>query len=72
MQKISILVPADNDESTIGPIVDKLVALPFSNCEIIVVDDGSKDNTVAVVREYASKSPRIRLFLSTVNAGKTA
>lgn len=72
MQKISILVPAYNEESTIGTILDKLLALPFSNCEIIVVDDGSKDNTVAVVREYAAKSPHIRLFVSPGNEGKTA
>ncbi|MFN7892035.1 MAG: glycosyltransferase family 2 protein [Pirellula sp.] len=72
MQKISILVPAYNEESTIGTILDKLLALPFSNCEIIVVDDGSQDKTVEIVREYASKSPHIRLLVSPRNAGKTA
>ena len=57
MQKISILVPAFNEESTIGTILEKLLALAFENCEIIVVDDGSQDQTVAVVRAYAEKSP---------------
>lgn len=48
---VSILVPAYNEEVTIEATIQSLLSLEYKVYEIIVVDDGSKDNTAKVVRE---------------------
>lgn len=70
--KVSILVPAFNEEATLERVVRKLVALSLSEYEIILVDDGSTDQTVAVAKRLTEQFPQIKLFCQTKNQGKTA
>ena len=70
--KVSILVPAFNEEKTIERILNKLLALPIDDFEIIVVDDGSTDSTGEIVRRIAVDISKIRLFSQAKNGGKTA
>jgi cellulose synthase/poly-beta-1,6-N-acetylglucosamine synthase-like glycosyltransferase len=55
--KISILAPAYNEEATIEDSVRSLLALYYANLEIVVVNDGSKDNTVAVLQRVFELVP---------------
>jgi len=57
--KISVLVPARNEEASIGSCVDALLDQDYPNLEIIVLDDDSADGTAAVVR--SRHDPRLRL-----------
>ncbi len=70
---ISILVPAYNEEAVISPALASLLRLHYENYEIILVDDGSSDNTLGVVRQLlATHNPRdipVRI-ISHSNAGK--
>jgi len=52
--KISIIIPAYNEATTIGDIVSKIKAL-YPDFEIIVVNDGSKDETAAVAKRAGAK-----------------
>ena len=56
--KLSILVPVFNEEKTIVPILEKLVALKLSNAEkeIVIIDDGSKDQTASKIGEFFKKT----------------
>jgi chlorobactene glucosyltransferase len=56
---ISVLVPARNEEESIGACLDALVEQDYPNLEIIVLDDDSTDRTAATVR--ARRDPRLRL-----------
>lgn len=56
--RVSIIVPAYNCENYIKQCVDSLLAQTYSNVEIIVVNDGSTDNTWELLSEY---SDRVRL-----------
>ncbi len=58
--KVSIIVPAYNAEDYIDRCLGSLVSQTYSNIEIIVVDDGSKDNTRNIV--HANNDPRIILL----------
>ena len=71
MDTISVIVPAYNIGPYLSRSLDSLLAQTYQNLEIIVVDDGSSDNTVAVMREYAEKSDRIRTIFKE-NGGVTS
>ncbi len=58
MTKISILVPAYNEAATIATLLDKVIGVSLANSmskEIIIVNDGSKDNTATILDEYFKK-----------------
>ena len=54
---VTIVVPAYNEEVTVVETVKSLLSLEYHSYEIIVVDDGSKDNTTAVLREGFDMHP---------------
>src|SRR5262245_260036 len=68
---VSVVIPAFNEASRIGDSVQKIMAfldgMPFSS-EVIVVDDGSADDTSGVVKRIASR--RLRVIRNDVNHGK--
>lgn len=68
MPTISVVIPAYNAGKYIGLALDSLIDQTFQDWECIVVNDGSTDNTLAVIQEYASREPRIR-FSSITNSG---
>ncbi|MBN2121098.1 MAG: glycosyltransferase family 2 protein [Candidatus Omnitrophica bacterium] len=55
MKQVSIVVPAHNAEETIAGCLKTIRQSEFSDYELIVVDDGSKDATGAISKEYADK-----------------
>jgi len=55
--RISMLAPAYNEAATIGESVRALLALYYPNLEVVVVNDGSKDTTFAVLREQFNLVP---------------
>lgn len=50
--KVSIVIPAYNEEKDIGACLSSLEEQTFKDFEIIVVDDGSKDNTVKIAKSF--------------------
>jgi glycosyltransferase involved in cell wall biosynthesis len=62
---ISVVIPAFNAGQFIRRTVDSILAQTYSDFEIIVVDDGSTDNTADVVRSYG---PKVR-YIYQQNAG---
>jgi dolichyl-phosphate beta-glucosyltransferase len=72
---LSIIVPAYNEELRIPPTLERLNAFLAAQplrYEIVVVDDGSKDRTCAVVLEHAQRMPNLRLVRQVPNRGKGA
>ena len=69
----SIVIPAYNEGERLGATLEKVVAYVRSqgwNAEVIVVNDGSRDNTADLVREFAAKDPMLRLVENPGNRGK--
>src|SRR5437016_1008248 len=66
---VSILVPAYNAEKWIAATIKSALGQTWSNKEIIVVDDGSTDQTVAVARRFESNGVRV---ITTSNQGAAA
>ena len=68
---VSVIIAAYNEEKVIVPTVQALLAGDYSNLEVIVVDDGSKDRTYDVARETFAGDPRVRV-LTKPNGGKAS
>ena len=68
---VSILVPAYNEELVIANTIRSLLASDYSKYEIIVIDDGSQDNTSKIVSWEFGGDERVRLF-TVANAGKAS
>lgn len=68
---VSVVVPAFNEAKVIDRTINSLLASDYENLEIIVVDDGSTDATVAAVREKFGSNPRV-VLLTKENGGKAA
>jgi len=69
----SIVIPACNESQRIGATLEKVVAYVAKmgwTAEIIVVNDGSRDATPEIVRQWAQKNPIIRLAENPGNRGK--
>ena len=62
MAKVSIITASYNYEDYIRETIESVIAQTFEDWEMIVVDDGSKDNSVEVIKSYAAKDARIKLL----------
>ncbi|MEM0091119.1 MAG: glycosyltransferase family 2 protein [Saccharolobus sp.] len=60
----SIIIPAKNEEKVLGRLLDRLVNLEYdrSKYEVIVVEDGSTDNTMNICKEYESKYNVVKCY----------
>lgn len=59
---VSVVIPAYDAERFIGATLDSVLEQSYENFEVIVVDDGSTDSTVGLVRAYARRDARVRLL----------
>ncbi|KAF6244679.1 glycosyltransferase [Nitrosopumilus sp. b2] len=57
--KVSIILPARNEEEFLGRCLDSLINQDYENYEIIVIDDSSEDSTANIISEYAKKNLKI-------------
>lgn len=68
MPDVSIIVPVYNTEKYLNRCVDSILNQSFENFELILIDDGSTDRSLQIMREYESKDKRVRIF-SNKNSG---
>ena len=67
---LSVVIPAHNEEGTLGSIVEKLLKIP-NLFEIIIVDDCSTDGTAEVAAALERNHPQVRVTRQAKNSGKT-
>ena len=69
--KVSVIIPAYNAAADIARAAESVLGQSHRALELIVVDDGSKDNTAAVLAELSRKDSRMR-YISIQNSGPAA
>lgn len=74
MTSVSIVIPMRNEAENVGPLIADITTAiaDLSDYEIIVVDDGSTDDTAARTRALSLQDPRIRLVRHAKSAGQSA
>ncbi len=60
--KVSVIVPIYNVEKYLRQCLDSIVGQTLKDLEIILINDGSKDNSLAIITEYAKKDARIKII----------
>ncbi len=58
---VTVIVPVFNAERHVRETLDSIAGQTLRNLEVIVVDDGSSDASIAIVEEFAARDPRVRL-----------
>lgn len=66
--KLSIIIPVYNAEKSLHRCIDSILTQAFTDYELLVIDDGSKDKSRDILDEYARKDERVRVF-SQPNSG---
>lgn len=64
---ISIVLPIYNGEKYMRKSIDSVLAQTYANWELLIIDDGSTDNTAVIAQEYAAKDSRIRYYKNPEN-----
>lgn len=62
MNKLSVIVPVYNVEKYLSKCLDSIIEQQYPNTEIIIVDDGSTDNSARIAEEYVSKKDNIKYY----------
>lgn len=68
MGKITIIIPCYNSEKFISKTLESIICQSYQDIEVLCINDGSTDNTFAVLQKYASQDIRIKVF-SKLNGG---
>lgn len=63
MKKVSVIVPVYNTEKYLSKCLDSLVFQTLKDIEIIIINDGSQDNSQQIIEDYASRFPQIKSFV---------
>lgn len=67
--KISIISPCYNAESNLVEMIESVMSQDYTNFELIIVNDGSTDNSQAIIESFQQRDTRI-LLINQVNSGK--
>lgn len=67
--KVSIIMAAYNAEKTIRQAIESVLTQTYSDFELLVVNDCSKDQTQAIIEEYSRRDPRVRMMINPHNMG---
>lgn len=71
MPKISVIIPIYNTETYLEECIDSVIGQTFAQLEIILVDDGSTDGSLAIMKRFAEKDDRVKV-LTQENLGGAA
>jgi glycosyltransferase involved in cell wall biosynthesis len=66
---VSILMTSYDREKYIAEAIESVLASTYTNFELIIVDDGSKDNTVEIACSYEAKDSRVKVYVNEKNLG---
>lgn len=68
--RVSVVMSVYNGERYLAAAIDSILQQTFSDFELLIVDDGSNDNSAAMIREYAERDGRIRFWQHKRNRGQ--
>lgn len=68
-KKITVAMPVYNGEKFLAKTIDSILAQTYSDFEMLIVDDGSTDNSAKILEKYATQDKRIKVLYNGKNMG---
>ena len=62
MSKVSIVIPVWNIENELGKCIESILSQTYKNFELILINDGTEDNSFEIMKKYQKKDKRIRVY----------
>ena len=72
MNKVSIIMPSYNAAKFIAAAIQSVIEQTYSNWELLITDDCSKDDTINIIKKFQEIDNRIQLFSTGKNSGAAA
>lgn len=72
MEKVTIIIPVYNAEKTVSKCIDSILNQTNKNYQVLLINDGSKDNSLKVIKEYEKNYPEQIKVISKENEGVVA
>ena len=69
MPRVSVIMPVYNGEKYLAAAIDSVLSQTFADFELILVDDGSRDNSICVMRACEQRDRRVRVYQLATNRG---
>lgn len=69
MDKISVIVPVYNAEKFIDKCIESVIGQTYKEIELILVNDGSKDNSLKILQKYEKQYPKMIKVFNQDNQG---
>src|SRR6187551_3225701 len=69
---VSILMPLYNSQAYVAEAIESVCKENYANIELLICDDASTDDSLAIARDCAAREPRIRLFTREQNSGSVS
>lgn len=66
---MSIITPMYNSEVFISETINSVIKQTYTNWELVLIDDNSKDNTVQITKPFLAENPKIKLIENDINLG---
>ena len=66
---VSIITPMYNSENFVEEAILSVIKQSYTNWELLIIDDGSKDKSIEIVEKYLGRDNRIKLIKNTINKG---
>ncbi|HEY4831875.1 MAG TPA: glycosyltransferase family 2 protein [Waddliaceae bacterium] len=67
--EVSVVIPCHNYARYLRASVDSVLSQDYPHCEVILIDDGSTDETWQIMEEYGVRYPQVRAFKNDINQG---
>lgn len=64
-KKLSIIVPVYNSDKYIAKCIESIISQKYENIELILIDDGSTDNSLTIMKKYKDKDKRVFVYSNT-------
>lgn len=70
--KVSVIIPVYNSEKYLDRCLNSLIKQSYSDIEVIIIDNGSKDNSINIIKEYSKNDNRIKMYTCNTSGASSA
>ena len=71
LKLVSVIMSVHNDEKTVKKSIESIVKQDYKNIELLLIDDGSSDETYKICKEYSNSFENVRVYQNDYNIGLT-